>query len=253
MTEALGNEASKAAAARSQAEMVAMLVQAVVVISLVMFGLAILFSTSDYVGPLLLRVSALAHWLASGLILIVIWSLAATHQREKQAKAGDGIIGRFYRASGLAHLPDDAPAEGKKSTAAGFYECDKGAVRGFVTKQSFFLAVAALLLRFVQEKIQVPMFTIEWWLYAASFAGLVATVFTALVSLHCYTTFLRFVWKYPERFELLQKGRDLDERSFYLLVFSFLSALTAYQPVIALPATGLLAYVLPYYYFFEPE
>jgi len=138
----------------------------------------------------------------------------------------------------------------RKLLNAAFHETDKSAIRAFMTKQSIFAALTLFLLKAISTKLPTAFpDTFREWLYVASAAGFLVTLLTVLVAIQTYSTYVRIQWDEQSGNELLRKGRELDEGSFYALTISLLVALCAYQPwaaLVAIPALGMLLYK---YYF----
>ena len=203
---------------------------------------------------------------------------------------GAGIVGRFARLASLAARTESAePApptaaettnrlaaaiasglalasENEKTAArakqrrACFHETDKSAIRAFLTKQSIFAALCLFLLKAVSSKLptalphsyQECINAFPQCLYVFAAGGFLIALLTVLVAVQTYSTYVRIQWDEQSANELLKKGREFDELSFYALSFSLLLALCAYQPwaaLIAIPAFGILMYK---YYFFKP-
>lgn len=146
---------------------------------------------------------------------------------------------------------DEKNAARRKLLKAAFHETDKSAIRAFMTKQSIFAALTLFLLKAISPKLPTAFpDTLPEWLYVASAAGFLYTLLAVLVAIQTYSTYVRIQWDEQSGIELLKKGRELDERSFYALTISLLVALCAYQPwaaLVAIPALGMLLYK---YYFF---
>ncbi|MBW8305686.1 MAG: hypothetical protein K0M46_02290 [Thiobacillus sp.] len=146
---------------------------------------------------------------------------------------------------------DEKNAARRKLQNADFHETDKSAIRAFMTKQSIFAALTLFLLKAISPKLPTGFpDTFPEWLYVAAAAGFLVTLLAVLVAIQTYSTYVRIQWDEKSGIELLKKGRELDEGSFYALTISLLVALCAYQPwaaLVAIPTLGILLYK---YYFF---
>lgn len=203
-----------------------------------------------------------ARWIAFGVLVILVLVQVGVHKLDRRhgkrvnAKlpTGLGIIGRFEwrRAQGrILHESHAENAPLKKQVSAAFHETDKSSVRAFMTKQSIFAALTLFLLKAVSNKLPsaFPNSGTEV-LYIVSAAGFLGTLLTVLVAVQIYSTYVRIQWDEQGGNELLKKGREMDEWSFYALTSSILVALCAYQPwaaLIAIPGFGILMHR---YYFF---
>lgn len=121
-----------------------------------------------------------------------------------------------------------------------------------MTKQSIFAAMTLFLLKAVSSKLPrgVPS-TFTELLYVVSAGGFLFALLIVLVAIQTYSTYVRFLWEDTPGNELLKKGRELDEWSFYLMTFSLLVALCAYQPWVALIAIPVFGALMFKYYFFS--
>jgi hypothetical protein len=202
-----------------------------------------------------------ARWIALILLVALVGTQVLVHKADRRngkrasaASTGLGIIGRFEwrRTQGRNLLNQNASDTAlKKQVAAAFHETDKSSVRAFMTKQSIFAALTLFLLKAVSSKLPAGFpGTGTEALYMASAAGFLATLLTVLVAIQIYSSYVRIAWDEEGGNELLKKGREMDEWSFYSLTLSILLALCAYQPwaaLVAIPGFGILMHR---YYFF---
>lgn len=180
----------------------------------------------------------------------------AENNKSATPAKGLGIAGRhrwmLFQATEKYEQATTKDATLQKQIDAKFHETDKGAIRAFMTKQSIFAALTLFLLKAVSAKLPpaLPQ-TLTELLYVLAGGGFLLTLLIVLVAIQTYSTYVRFQWDEKPGNALLKKGRQLDEWSFYLMSFSLLVALSAYQPWVALiviPVFGTLMYK---YYFFS--
>lgn len=204
-----------------------------------------------------------AGWFASSILLLLAIAQFLVHRRDRRRArpatppCRPGIISRYrlLRLRGKAQLKaDSGNAALQAQVAAAFHETDKSAIRAFMTKQSIFAALLLFLLKAVSGKLPagVPGSLAEC-LYVVSAGGFLAALLTVLVAIQTYSTYVRIQWDAAAGNELLKKGREMDQLSFYLLSISLLAALCAYHPwaaLVAVPAFGAL--MLRYYFFSNP-
>lgn len=196
---------------------------------------------------------ALLRWGALGEMAAAFVGIVLVHRFDR---CGTGVRG-CYRTS--AGLNDPALQTGPRARhdrmklREAFLERDKGAVRAFVTKQSFSSALALALLGALLGPLS-PVGREVDGMHAvlnalAVLAGLLCVV-TTLVSIQCYSTFLRYKWVFPQDVDLLMKGRGLDGWSFYLLVAGLLLAIAAEYPLVNLIVTPVFTGLLVHRYYF---
>lgn len=182
--------------------------------------------------------------------------LAAPPQTTAAASSAAGTEPGALFASVVAQAialakEDEKNAAREKLVKADFHETDKSAIRAFMTKQSIFAALTLFLLKAIAPKLPTAFpDTLPEWLYVAAATGFLVTLLAVLVAIQTYSTYVRIQWDEQSGIELLKKGRELDEGSFYALTISLLVALCAYQPwaaLVAIPTLGILLYK---YYFF---
>lgn len=182
--------------------------------------------------------------------------LAAPPQATAAASSAAGTEPGALVASVVAQAialakEDEKNAARRKLVYADFHETDKSAIRAFMTKQSIFAALTLFLLKAISPKLPTAFpDTFPEWLYVAAATGFLVTLLAVLVAIQTYSTYVRIQWDEQSGIELLKKGRELDEGSFYALTISLLVALCAYQPwaaLVAIPTLGILLYK---YYFF---
>lgn len=200
----------------------------------------------------------LARAVASGILLLLVFVQFLVHRLDRRGKNGTlGIISRFdwVNLHGEDQLKTDSENTALQAqVAAAFHETDKSAIRAFMTKQSIFGALLLFLLKAVAGKLPagVPDGLAEW-LYVLAAGGFLAALLTVLVAIQIYSTYVRIQWDATAGNELLKKGREMDELSFYALSISLLAALCAYHPwaaLVAVPTFGAL--MLRYYFFRNP-
>lgn len=156
-------------------------------------------------------------------------------------------------AEGLAQAQGkNNQAELQKQVKASFHETDKSAIRAFMTKQSIFAALSTFLLGAVSRKLpaQFPSTLVDW-IYVGSAGGFLLTLLIVLVSIQTYSIYVRIRWDESSGNQLLVKGRQFDEGSFYCLTISLLLGLCAYQPWAALVAIPVFGWLMRKYYFFK--
>lgn len=201
-------------------------------------------------------------FLLLGILFIVQAGVHALDKRRAENDKGAtppqglGIAGRhrwmLFQATEKYKQAETKDANLQKQIDAKFHETDKGAIRAFMTKQSIFAALTLFLLKAVSAKLPAALpHTLTEWLYVLAAGGFLLALLIVLVAIQTYSTYVRFQWDDTPGNALLKKGRQLDEWSFYLMSFSLLVALSAYQPWVALIVIPVFGTLMYRYYFFQ--